>query len=307
MAAGLTDPHIVYDYNSQRYFAVEITEDTTNNKVLIARTNSAGADPTVLSNWTATSYTGIASNFADFPMLGIDANAVYISSNNFNAGGSSTNRTLTSIPKADLLLATPSVANRSSTNRTSSGDTPQPVVDFSSTKGAGVFVGVPNTINNSTSLVYTKVTGTGAAGATFGTASNVTVPSFNIPTNSAPQPDGTVQLDNGDGRIPYHAYQVGNDIWICASRGGIRRRQCRSAVAWYRINYNSGGTASLVASGLLQDTTGHFDYFNPSIAANVNGDVVISVSRSGDSTTGTAGRGCLCVCGLHQRHDDHVR
>ena len=122
---------------------------------------------TVLSNWTATSYTGIASNFADFPMLGIDANAVYISSNNFNAGGSSTNRTLTSIPKADLLLATPSVANRSNTNRTSSGDTPQPVVDFSSTKGAGVFVGVPNSINNSTSLVYTKVTGTGAAGATW--------------------------------------------------------------------------------------------------------------------------------------------
>ena len=97
-------------------------------------------------------------------------------------------------------------------------------------------------------------------------------------------------MDNGDGRIPYHAYQVGNDIWMAQAVAGTGGASAR-AVAWYRINYNSGGTPSLVASGLLQDTTGHFDYFNPSIAANVNGDVVISSLRCGDSTTGTAGRG----------------
>ncbi len=289
VSAGLTDTHVIYDYNSQRYFAVEITESTTNNKVLIARTNSPGADPTVLSNWTATSYTGISSNFADFPMVGIDANALYISTNNFTGGGSFHNMTLSSIPKSDLLLSTPSVANKSSLNSTTVGWSPQPVVDFSATKGAGEFIGVPLTINNSTNLIYTRVTGTGSAGATFQSPLDVTVPTFNVPTNQGAQPDGTFQLDDFDGRMPYRGYQVGNDVWLVQAVKGSGGASSRSAVEWYRVNYNGGGTPSLVASGLLQDTTGHFDYFNPSIAANVNGDVVISVTRSGDSTTGSAG------------------
>lgn len=290
VSAGLTDTHVIYDYNSQRYFAVEITEDTTNNKVLIARTNSAGADPTVLSNWTATSYTGRTSNFADFPMVGIDANALYISTNNFRSSGSFRDVTLTTLPKSDLLLSTPSVANKSFINSTTPGFSPQPVVDFSATKGAGEFIGVPLTINNSTNLIYTRVTGTAAAGASFQSAVNITVPSFNVPTNQGAQPDGTFQLDDGDGRMPYRGYQVGNDVWLVQAVKGTGGATSRSAVEWYRVNYNGGGTPSLISSGLLQDTAGHFDYFNPSIAANVNGDVVISVTRSGDSTTGTAGR-----------------
>ncbi len=120
VSAGLTDTHVIYDYNSQRYFAVELTENSTNNSVLIARTNAPGVDPSVLSNWTATSYVGRSSNFADFDMVGIDANALYIDTNNFRGSGSFRDTTLTSIPKSDLLLSTPSVANKSSTNRTSS-------------------------------------------------------------------------------------------------------------------------------------------------------------------------------------------
>ncbi len=164
------------------------------------------------------------------------------------------------------------------------------MVDFSPTKGAAEFVGVPLTINNSTNLIYTLATGTSAAGATFGTATNLTVPSYNAPVNGGAQPDGTLDLDVGDGRIPTHGYQVGNDVWLVQPINVTNNGNNRTGIAWYRINYNGGGIPTLVASGLLQDSTGHFDYFNPSVAANVNGDVVISFTRSGDSTTGTAGR-----------------
>ena len=40
---------------------------------------------------------------------------------------------------------------------------------------------------------------------------------------------------------------------------------------------------------LSRDATGHFDFFNGSIAANASGVVVISFTRSGDATTGSAG------------------
>jgi hypothetical protein len=62
----LSDTRITYDYNSQRYFAVEISTISPNNSVLIARTNAPGVDHTVMSNWTATSYTGRPGGFADF-------------------------------------------------------------------------------------------------------------------------------------------------------------------------------------------------------------------------------------------------
>jgi autotransporter-associated beta strand protein len=287
---GLSDTHIIYDYLSQRYFAVEITTANTGNSVLIARTNGPGVDPTVLSNWTATSYVGRASNrFADFPMVGIDANALYIDTNNFN-GNTSTDRTITSIPKSDLLLATPSLSRKTSSNSSSNfGWSPMPVVDFSPTKGAAVVVGVPNTISNSTTLPYIRINGTSGAGATFPGTINLSVPTFNFPPNPAPQPDGTADLDNGDGRMPNHGYQVGNDIWFVHAVQGSGATSARSVLRWYRMGYNGGGTPTLIASGTLQDNSGHYDYYNPSIAANAYGDVAISFTRSGDSTTGTSG------------------
>src|SRR5205807_4641134 len=110
IAAGLSDPRIIYDSASGRWFAAQITVDNTGNKVLVARSNTS--DPT--GAWKATSFTGNA-GFADFPTLGLDANGVYVGTNNFtNSTGTFTGASLFSIPKSDLTASTPSVTHMTS-------------------------------------------------------------------------------------------------------------------------------------------------------------------------------------------------
>src|SRR4051812_7518449 len=81
---GLPDPRILYDPASQRWFATMITADqVTNNKILIARSNT----PAPPQGCKGVSYTTANNRFADFPTLGLDANGVYVATDNFNSAG----------------------------------------------------------------------------------------------------------------------------------------------------------------------------------------------------------------------------
>src|SRR2546423_1465621 len=127
---GLSDPRILYDPASQRWFAVMITTDqATNNKILFARSNTA--DPT--QGFKGVSFTTTNGRFADFPTLGLDANGIYVGTNNFTSGGSFRNEGLYSVPKADLIAATPTLARLTSFGALSAntyGFTLQPAVNF---------------------------------------------------------------------------------------------------------------------------------------------------------------------------------
>src|SRR5262249_44205728 len=98
---SLTDTRVLYDPQSQRWFACEITfNELTNNRILIARSNTA--DPT--QGWKGAVLTVTNGRSADFPTLSLDANGVYIGTNDFmnRNSGTLTNVSLYSIPKADL-------------------------------------------------------------------------------------------------------------------------------------------------------------------------------------------------------------
>ena len=81
------------------------------------------------------SYTTTNNRFADFPTFGLDANGVYIAANNFNSAGTSL-RSLAvySVPKVDLLAATPSLSRLTTSHNALStntyGFTFQPAVDY---------------------------------------------------------------------------------------------------------------------------------------------------------------------------------
>src|SRR3954463_9887656 len=127
---GLSDPRILYDPASQRWFAIMITTDqATNNKILFARSNTA--DPT--QGFKGVSFTTTNGRFADFPTLGLDANGVYVGTNNFSSGGTFRSEGLYSVPKADLLAPSPTLARLTSFPSLSLGTvgfTLQPAVNF---------------------------------------------------------------------------------------------------------------------------------------------------------------------------------
>src|SRR5262249_56320327 len=80
---NLSDPRILYDSVSRRWFAIEITtSEPTNNRILIGRSDANNPAGTC----TAVALTTSNNLFADFPTLGLDANALYVGTVNFTSG-----------------------------------------------------------------------------------------------------------------------------------------------------------------------------------------------------------------------------
>ena len=92
--SNVFDPRLAFDPLSGRWVAVMITGEATNNRILVARSNTSNP----LDGFKAVSLTTTNGLFADYPTLGIDRNGVYVGTNNFTAGGAFSNIGLYSIP-----------------------------------------------------------------------------------------------------------------------------------------------------------------------------------------------------------------
>src|SRR4029077_5860507 len=84
-------------------------QGTQPNRVMIAMSDSGIISPSTV--WSFFFFSGDATNFADYPTLGIDANALYIGANIFSTGGSGSfvNCTAFVVRKSSLLSGGPIV------------------------------------------------------------------------------------------------------------------------------------------------------------------------------------------------------
>jgi hypothetical protein len=159
------DPRIVYDAASSRYFAVAVDNPGVANNYLVAVSNG----PTAASGWTGFQIDSDTddSNWADFPMLGLDASSVYVTGNMFSLSGGPLRTSLLTLPKADLLLGAPSVANLTlfeDLSLAATGFTPQPVINYDGgglPGSAGLLLSAFNT--GIGSLKFSSITGTPVA------------------------------------------------------------------------------------------------------------------------------------------------
>src|SRR5205823_2314065 len=127
---------------------------------------------------------------------------------------------ITSIPKADLLLPTPTVANRTCSGLIpgfTRGFTLQPVVNFNATNDAELVVAVESDgtdfITHSNLLAFT-VQNADTPAATSSAVTTIPVPGYFVPLNP-PQPNGQSDLDDGDVRIGGFVFQLGDTV--CAA------------------------------------------------------------------------------------------
>jgi hypothetical protein len=270
---ALTDPRAVYDPVSGRFFVSQVNFDpsASSNTALIAVSKTS--DP-FTGGWnvvTFTAATGFANGFADFPTLGLDQNAVYLGTNNFDNSSSGMSTSLFSIPKSDLLLATPTIANMTSfvgLDPSSYGIVPQAALDPFGSHGEVLDLGP-----NSNQVTLYNVDGSGAAGATLSsptTLSGITDGSVNCPTQS----DGSQITCNIDNRYSQRPVIVGNLMYAVNSIG----QGPDDVIHWMIIDV---ATNLVLQQGTLSDPG--FDYTYPSVAANANGDFLIGFNRSGTS------------------------
>ena len=276
---GVFDPRIIFDQQSQRWFATQLTGDVSGNNgnsLLIARSNTA--DPT--QGFKAISITAADGNtFADFDTLGVNHDSVQIGTNSF---GNTFTTQVISIPKANLLLNTPTATNDAifSSLGTNYGFSPQSATDFGASSGHASIVAASQ-FDPANTLQRYNVNNPGAAGATLSNIFVVNTASYQPPSQKAAQPNasGSQLLDSGDTRIGAMTYKVGDNIYLVHAtdvngRAGIR---------WTIL---SDLTNQVIKEGTIGDST--HDYIMPSIAANSAGNIVIGFTRTSNTEFASA-------------------
>ena len=275
ISTQLSDPRVIFDPNSQRWFASAITVpggiSSNPNSILLAV--SAGASPT--SGFTTLSFSSSNSNFADYPTLGVNNAAVTIGTNDFSTStGNYVASSLYSVPKSSLTVATPSLTNMTSfaDNTSQIGFTPQAVTNPAAggTSTSVLSTGVDQTGNQVYAL--STVAGANAAGAGLSLNALLSQP-FNTSTLVFPTQPGGTSYDPGDTRISSGAYQAGNNIYFANTVSNGTSDQ----IAWNVLNATTNGlTTGLISIAGLNLTYG-------SISANANGTFVVSFNGSGSS------------------------
>jgi len=274
---SVSDPRIIYDPTVQRWFASQVNFDATAGDPTASANNfllavSDTGNPT--GTWHGVSFqadpkTGF---FADFPTLGLDAHAVYLSGDMFSSGNA-VGCTIWSIPKSDLLIdEIPAVI----TNATSfgimsfddRGEVLQPSICFDGS-GVGDILAVGNIFNGAT-LVASRVLDGETMNATMPPATVIPVDPFTFPIDPF-QPDGSSNLSDNEARLSASTYTVDGILYAAQSI----EIGTRAAIRWYRIEVTN---QTLIESGTI--TNADLDLFFPSMAVTKNGVMLICCNGS---------------------------
>jgi hypothetical protein len=222
--------------------------------------------------------------FADFPTFGVDSNAVYISGDFFSTGEIPEGPGLVSIPKADLIAATPTIANMTWHGVVldgTHGEVLQPATCFdASANGSILSVGdIGNDSDLHSNIVWFAVQNAGGTTPVLTAPANLAVAGYQVPDNDelgvpqfvVPQPDGTETLMANDARFSARVFAVNGVLYAVHST----EFNGRMAIRWYRVR---AADHVLLEQGTIADP--NLDLFFPAIAANQYGTVVICCNGS---------------------------
>lgn len=304
---GTSDPRIRYDRLSGRWFIIIINVAATNNRVLFAVSNTS-----TITGGTVWTYfffqqntvapAGNNTQFADYPTLGVDANALYIGCNMFTSGGSFSNVSAWVVRKSSIIGAGPIVATAFRDLLVSNVGpyTPQGVDNFDPAATQGYFIGVDNATFGT--LMIRRVSDPGGT-PTISSNISLTVSSTQFPVK-VPHLGNTGgnngRLDALDDRL-YQAVMRNGRLWTAHNIGvtntGSTTSPNRNAARWYEIQ-NLSGTPSVFQSGTLYDPSTPNDvtrrnYWIPSVMVSGQGHAALGFSVAGTSeriNAGTAGR-----------------
>jgi VCBS repeat-containing protein len=289
-----SDPHVRYDRLSQRWFIVMIDapRDASKNFSVANRILVAMSDGPVLTGSTVWTKRSIEVNgvFADYPTLGVDANALYVGTNNFSLTGREP-----FVSTSGYVIQKSSVASETLvftkfdlvTSATGAGPfTPQGVDDPDPGAASGYFVGVDNAVFSKLDVVRILNPGGGSPTATAALGVNVPTTGSPIDVPHLGNTGGSANnLDALDDRL-FVASMRGNRIWTAHnigvnSSGVASGTSTRDGSRWYELDVS--GTPSLVQNGTMFDgaASNPLSYWIPTVAVSGQGHMAIGGSVSG--------------------------
>ncbi len=312
VGAFVSDPRVRYDRLSSRWFIVMINVPAAlaNNSVLLAVSDSATITPNTV--WRFFSFqqqqptnVGDAGCFADYPTLGIDAQALYIGTDQF-CGNDFGGTAAFVIRKTSVLFTGPIVVtafrNLTGTPTGPGPYTPQGVDNFDPAATEGYFIGADNSALGRLALRRVSNPG-GTPTLSPNIFLNVLATSVPLKVRHAGNNNGANgYLDSIDDRL-YAAHLRNGRLWTAhniavTNTGTTDGSRTRTAARWYEFSELNTAAPKLVQAGTLfaETATNSFNdrhYFMPSIMVSGQGHVALGASIAGANeniNAATAGR-----------------
>ncbi len=282
------DTHLIYDTNANRWLVVSLDTNISGgieqagNNVLIAVSDSAS--PTL--QWTgmviASNTNGNTSAYATAISLGVDELAANITIDLNNLTES-----ILTIPTISLFPATGTpgdggdtvLANVTSENTTGQSELSlQPTTNLTGFEPTNAVFGLDENVANTIDRFDITTEGNPQTKAIVTGPTPISVSPSTITTPpGAAQPGTSTTLNTGTDTFAASLYQVGDDIWAVQTVADPTTGN--SDIQWFEISYS---TDNILQHGLI--SASNLDFYDPSIAANSAGQVVIGFGGSGSST-----------------------
>jgi hypothetical protein len=267
------DPRILYDPPNHRWFALSVDGGVPNNFLVAV---SQGADPS--QGWSAFKIPAdtTGQRWADYPMLGLNRDGVFVTANNFDAADNFLfSANLLVLPKTDLLAAIPTVANSTlieGLHAVRVGLTPQPVVDLDQATGDGILLSEFSILGQ-----YIRADVEGGVSSPSVPPAGVQIPTDGFafpPLGPQPGPKQGLDICCGDSRFQANVVLRDGALWGVSTVA----HEGRAALRWVQIG---AGTNEILQAGLISDD--QLSFYYGSIAVNAFGDVVIGMNGSSES------------------------
>ena len=270
------DPWVLFDADTGRFFfiGIDIASDTQSNVFLAVSTD---ATPTSGADWhkykidfthDGSGGLGSGAHFPDYPKMGVDQDAIWISGNYFPIdSGSGVYAGITAFEKTPLLSGAPlNMVYEEHFNgfsvfpMTQYGSAPAEYFVESSTGGGSSLV-IHEVANVLTSAVRTTTV--------------ITVPSYSFP-NDVPQLGGGLGADAIDARVMTGVWRDGS-MWFAHPIEDPAIGDGEVVARWYEVET---GSISLVQSGNVDPGPGVHAWM-PAIAVDGRGNMGIGFSIGG--------------------------
>jgi hypothetical protein len=285
----LTDPRVLYDATHHQFVVTvdEISDTLDSSGILMAVSNS-DLTTTSLSatNWTfeAASTTYVingVTTFADEPLVAVDGQNIYVSTNQFSSSGTFEGNVLSVFDDG--------LFGGSTSNLVNAALFAYPSYQPASNVGGGPYYGEYLVADTHNSLSISLSAGGAIAAPVNVSLGNI---DFGNGAYSASQYGTAYTLDAGDGRVTSAAYDSTNQKLYVVFEGQPNPRVATPSVEWAQLDMSAfNASGGLVAPTVLH--TGNLNSllpqigqpkaatFNGSVAVDSNGDVLFNFNVSG--------------------------
>lgn len=301
LAGSVFDPHLEYDHASGRWFAISLTkfQSATSSDSSIFLGISDTNDPSAGWHGVAIQADPAGLVWADYPYLGLDTSAIYIKYGVVPYSSTTyIGQTILAIPKNDLVNGQPFSTNLTrltfdlSGVPTSTGSfnlhpASQPQIDYGGTVSDGLFLGFGSTrlVPQSTGsywdfnfFQFHKMSSQSSGTKLMTAAIPIVAARFDSPINPRPDPHVYAEFGRQPSTDITLGWNLGNNhIRVKDAHYSVKRTWVYgyAGITWMRLQPS---TNTIVDGGYIGDENS--DYIDASIAANINGDVVIAYTRT---------------------------